>query len=154
LRERGEAGRLAGLVLLAPAVDFTETLLWDRMPPEARARLAADGVWQRPSAYSAAPYPITETLIEEGRRHLLLGSTIRTFCPVHIIQGMADADVPWQHAMTLVEHLACDPVTVTLVADGDHRLSREEHLARLGAAIDTISEAASGREQAGRRDCK
>ncbi len=138
LRERDEEGRLAGLVLLAPAVDFTETLLWDTMPPEARAALEATGTWRRFSAYSAEPTPITEALIGEGRRHLLLGATIRAFCPVHIIQGMADTDVPWRHAMALVEHLAGDPVTLTLVKDGDHRLSREEDLARLRAAVDAM----------------
>jgi pimeloyl-ACP methyl ester carboxylesterase len=142
LRARGEEDRLAGLVLLAPAVDFTETLLWDAMPPEARAQLATAGVWLRASAYSSEPYPITKALIEEGRGHLVLGSTIRTFCPVHVIQGMADADVPWRHAMVLVEHLAGDPVTLTLVKDGDHRLSRAQDLARLRAAVDLMIAAA------------
>lgn len=154
LRQRGEVGRLAGLVLLAPAVDFTETLVWERMRPEARAELESTGLWRRPSAYGTEPYPITKALIVEGRNHRLLGSTIRTFCPVHIIQGMADDAVPWQHAMVLVELLTGDPVTLTLVKDGDHRLSRPDDLVRLRAAIDTISEAASGLEQAWLRDCK
>jgi alpha-beta hydrolase superfamily lysophospholipase len=138
LAERGEAHRLAGLVLLAPAVDFTEKLVWDRMDDEARATLAAKGAWLRPSPYSIVPVPITAVLIEEGRRHLLLDRTIRTFCPVHIIHGMADDDVPWRHALTLVEHLAGDPVTVTLVKDGDHRLSRDEDLLRLADAVATM----------------
>lgn len=142
LRERGEEGRLAGLVLLAPAVDFTETLMWERMSPEARTALEKTGLWTRPSAYSPEPTPITRALIEEGRHHLLLGGTIRTFCPVHIIQGMVDEDVPWQHAMVLVEHLVGDPVTLTLVKDGDHRLSRDADLSRLQAAVDAIVEAA------------
>lgn len=138
LWERGEDALLAGLVLLAPAVDFTERLLWDRMGPQDRATLEATGMWQRSSAYSAEPMPITKKLIEDGRRHLLLGSTIRTYCPVHVIQGMVDHDVPWRHAVLLMEHLAGDPATLTLVEDGDHRLSRGEDLARLRAAVEAI----------------
>ncbi len=131
----GETGRLQGLVLIAPAVDFTEKLLFERLPPEARQQLDTDGVWMRASAYAAAPYPITRKLIEEGRQHRLFGETIRTHCPVHILQGMRDEDVPWQHAMTLVEHLAGDPVVLTLIKDGEHRLSRDKDLARLTQAI-------------------
>jgi pimeloyl-ACP methyl ester carboxylesterase len=138
LADRGEGQRLAGLVLLAPAVDFTEELVWARMPTEARAELEASGTWMRPSAYSTAPYPITKALIEEGRNHLLLGGTIRSFCPIHIVQGLADAEVPWQHATRLAEHFVGDPVTLTLVKDGDHRLSRDVDLARLRAAVDAM----------------
>jgi pimeloyl-ACP methyl ester carboxylesterase len=134
----GEAERLKGLVLVAPAVDFTEELLWDAMPVEARAELEATGVWRRPSAYSAKPYPIAKALIEEGRNHLLFQTTIRSHCPVHILQGMQDQDVPWRHALKLVEHLPADPVSLTLIKDGDHRLSREEDLARLWAAIEAM----------------
>jgi pimeloyl-ACP methyl ester carboxylesterase len=136
LHESGEEERLKGLVLIAPAVDFTEALIFARMPPAARENLAREGLWLRPSAYSPEPYPVTRDLIEEGRNHLLLGGTIRAHCPVHILQGMRDADVPWTHAMALVEHLAADPVSVALVKDGDHRLSREEDLARLTAAVE------------------
>ena len=133
--ETGESARLHAMVLIAPAVDFTEALIYQRLSDEARAQIARDGVWQRPSAYSPNPYPITKTLIEEGRRHLLFGDTIRTHCPVHILQGMQDNDVPWQHAMALVEHLAGDPVVLSLVKDGDHRLSRDEDLIRLQQAV-------------------
>ena len=136
--ESGEIERLAGLVLIAPAVDFTQKLIYERLPPEARQQLDENGVWMRASAYADTPYPITRNLIEEGRQHLLFGETIRTYCPVHILQGMRDEDVPCQHAMTLVEHLAGDPVTLTLVKDGDHRLSRDEDLARLTQAIEAI----------------
>ena len=78
-------------------------------------------------------------LIDDGRRHLMLGSTIRSHCPVHILQGMQDEDVPWQHAARLAEHMAGDPVTLTLVKDGDHRLSREADIARLIAAVAAIA---------------
>jgi pimeloyl-ACP methyl ester carboxylesterase len=139
LADGGEADRLAGMVLIAPAVDFTETLLWPRMPPEARRAVETQGVWLRPSPYSPEPYPITRGLIEDGRRHLLLTGTVRSHCPVHILQGMQDTDVPWQHAMSLVHHFAGDPVTLTLVKDGDHRLSREEDIARLIAAVAGIA---------------
>ncbi len=125
-----------GLVLIAPAVDFTEELMWKELPPEARREIEEKGRWLRPSAYSPEPYPITRKLIEEGRRHLLLGSAIRLGCPVHILQGMHDPDVPWRHALNLMEHLAGDQSVITLISDGDHRLSREEDLARLTAAIE------------------
>lgn len=135
LAAAGESARLHGLVLIAPAVDFTEELIFARLPAEARRRIETHGVWMRPSAYSAAPYPITKALIEDARKHLLLGSEIRSHCPVHILHGMRDEDVPWQHTMRLIEHLAGDPVTLTLIKDGAHRLSREEDLERLAQAI-------------------
>jgi pimeloyl-ACP methyl ester carboxylesterase len=138
----GESDRLKGLVLVAPAVDFTEKLIWDLMPPRARETLDKDGLWLRSSPYSPDPDPITKTLIEEGRAHLLLGGMIRTFCPVHIVQGMADEVVPWRHVMGLAEHLAGDPVR-----DGDHRLSREEDLARLRAVVEAMVKDVSARSR-------
>lgn len=122
---------IAGMVLIAPAVDFTEILMWQRMPAQVRREIEEKGVWQRPSAYSVEPYPITRRLIEEGRSHLLLGALIETNCPVRILQGVLDEDVPWQHAVELVSRLAHDDVVLTLVKDGDHRLSRSEDIARL-----------------------
>jgi pimeloyl-ACP methyl ester carboxylesterase len=127
------------MVLVAPATDFTESLMWERLPPEIRSEIETKGVWYRPSAYASEPYAITRRLIEEGRAHLLLDAPIRTHCPVHILQGMEDSDVPWQHSIKLVEHLAGDGVTLTLVKDGDHRLSREQDIAQLIAAIETIA---------------
>ena len=139
LAPRGETDRLAGAVLIAPAVDFTEALIWNRLSPDIQDEITREGVWYRHSPYSETPYPITRALIEEGRNHLLLGKTIHAHCPVHILQGMRDEDVPWQHALTLVEHMAADPVSITLVKDGDHRLSRDEDLIRLIAAIEQIA---------------
>jgi pimeloyl-ACP methyl ester carboxylesterase len=133
--------RPMGLVLIAPAVDFTEELMWKELSPEARREIEQKGVYLRPSAYSPEPYPITRNLIEEGKRHLLLGGTIHTGCPVHILQGMRDPDVPWRHALTLMEHLSGDESVITLIKDGDHRLSREEDLARLIAAIEGLDPA-------------
>jgi pimeloyl-ACP methyl ester carboxylesterase len=127
-----------GLVLIAPAVDFTERLMWERFPEEVRQAIDQTGAYLRPSAYDDEPYPITRLLIEDGRRHLLFGETIATGCPVHILQGMQDPDVPWSHAMELVEHLPGDNVSLTLIKDGDHRLSRPEDLEQLAAAIEGI----------------
>lgn len=129
------AAPVAGLVLIAPAVDFTEELMWKKFPPKIRREIEETGVWLRPSAYGEAPYPITRTLIEEARHHLLLGGLIETGCPVRILQGVKDPDVPWQHAVELTSRLAHDDVVLTLVKDGDHRLSRPEDIERLIAAV-------------------
>lgn len=133
LRAAGKS--VTALVLIAPAADFTERLMWDSFPPEARRAIEETGVYVRPSLYAEDGYPITRELIEDGRHHLLLDGTIETGCPVHILQGMQDPDVPWQHAMRLVEHLPSDSVQITLIKDGDHRLSRPEDIARLVAAV-------------------
>jgi pimeloyl-ACP methyl ester carboxylesterase len=140
LRRRAAAGAdaasVAGLVLIAPAVDFTEELMWKRFTPEIKRQLEETGVWTRPSQYSDEPYLVTRQLIEDGRKHLLLGSMIETGCPVRILQGVEDPDVPWQHAKALVARLACDDVVLTLIKDGDHRLSRPEDIERLIAAVE------------------
>jgi pimeloyl-ACP methyl ester carboxylesterase len=137
LAQQGNAGgpSLAGLVLIAPAVDFTEELMWKRMQPAIQRRITDTGVWMRPSAYDEGGYPITRNLIEEGRHHLLLGGMIETGCPVRILQGVRDEDVPWQHAVELTSRFARDDVVLTLVKDGDHRLSRPEDIERLIVAV-------------------
>jgi pimeloyl-ACP methyl ester carboxylesterase len=137
LRRRQQNGPafLAGMVLVAPAVDFTEELMWKRFTPEIKGELEEKGAWTRPSAYSPEPYVVTRRLIEEGRDHLLLGGMIETGCPVRILQGVEDPDVPWRHAVELVSRLASDDVILTLVKDGDHRLSRPEDIERLIGAI-------------------
>ena len=95
LAESGEGARLAGLVLIAPAVDMTEKLIFERMTRKARTELDKNGVWMRASPYEAEPHPISREFIEEGRNHLLFGATIRSHCPVHILQGMRDEAAPW-----------------------------------------------------------
>src|SRR5215207_1110966 len=132
-REAGR-GSLAGLVLIAPAPDFTELLMWNGFSPEIRDEIMTRGVWHRPSQYGD-PYPITRALIEEGRNHLLLGSAIEVGCPVRILQGAQDPDVPWQHAFALAHRLPAEDVVLTMIQDGDHRLSRPQDIARIMAAV-------------------
>jgi pimeloyl-ACP methyl ester carboxylesterase len=130
-----EAASVRGLVLIAPAVDFTEELMWNKFPAAVRREIERTGMWARPSAYSDDPYLITRGLIQDGRSHLLLGGMIETGCPVRILQGVQDEDVPWEHAVELSSRLARDDVVLTLVKDGDHRLSRPEDIERLIAAV-------------------
>ncbi len=131
LAAHGEAGRLAGMVLIAPAVDFTQKLLWARLPEAARHEIMTRGVWLRPTPYGPEPMPITRALIADGARNLLMDAPMRSYCPVHILQGMQDEDVPFSHAQALVALLPHDEVTLTLVPDGDHRLSRDQDIALL-----------------------
>jgi pimeloyl-ACP methyl ester carboxylesterase len=126
---------VAGLVLIAPAVDFTEELMWKRLPAAVRREIEEKGSWSRPSAYSDEPYLITRKLIVEARDHLMFDNLIETRCPVRILQGVKDEDVPWDHTVELVSRFARDDVVLTLVKDGDHRLSRPEDIERLLAAV-------------------
>ena len=136
LAKRPRSASLAGLVLIAPAPDFTEELMWKDFSPEIRKEIETTGVWLRPSPYDdGSPYPITRMLIEEGRNHLLLGGSIDVGCPVHILQGGQDPDVPWQHAFALVHRLPADDVVLTMIQDGDHRLSRPQDIARIISAV-------------------
>ena len=126
-----------GLLLLAPAPDFTEALMWNEMPEEARRQIDEKGEWLRPSEYGEAPYPITRALIEDGRNNLLLGAPIPLAIPVRIIQGMEDPDVPWRHALALVERLEGNP-SLTLVKRGDHRLSTPDDLVRMKHELEAL----------------
>jgi pimeloyl-ACP methyl ester carboxylesterase len=127
--------RIAGLVGLAPAPDFTEALIWNRLTDDERDRLQGAGRLETPSAYAVEPTIITRSLIEEGRRHLLLSAPIGIRSPVRLLHGMADPDVPYRLSLELAERLVSNDVRVTLIKDGDHRLSRAEDLALLGEAI-------------------
>ena len=135
LRKLKEAAPIVGMVLIAPAVDFTEELMWKQFSPAIKQEICEKGFWLRPSQYGEEAYPITKGLIEDGRRHLLLGGLIEIGCPVHILQGVQDPDVPWRHAVELVSRFARDDIVLTLIKDGDHRLSRPEDIDRLIAAV-------------------
>jgi len=126
----------AGIVLIAPAPDFTAELVEPTLTDAQKRDLAEKGYFEEPSDYSPNPYIYTRALIEDGRDNLVLKGIIETGCPVHILQGMQDPDVPYKHALKLVEHLPVDDVTLTLVRDGDHRLSRPQDLELL---IRTVS---------------
>jgi len=134
LVRRGQGNRLKAMVLIAPAWDMTEELMWKEFTPEATEALERDGVVYRPSEYGE-PYALTRALIEEGRDHLIGGGSFDPGCPVRIIQGLRDPDVPWTHAMKLVDLLGNEDVRITLVKDAEHRLSREQDLALLQSTI-------------------
>jgi pimeloyl-ACP methyl ester carboxylesterase len=121
------SARVAGLIGIAAAPDFTETLMWNAMTPAERAALQRDGVLHVESQYGE-PLAITRTLIEDGRNHLLLKGPIGVECPVRLLHGQRDPDVPWETALRIAERVRSDDVRVTLVKDGDHRLSRPQDL--------------------------
>jgi pimeloyl-ACP methyl ester carboxylesterase len=122
-----EARRVQGLVLIAPAWDMTEELMWTHFSESARAAVRDTGVWHRPSAYGE-PYPITKALIEEGRHHLFARKTWDPGRPVHILHGLLDPDVPWEHTLDLESFLDGGWTRVTAVPDGEHRLSRPQDI--------------------------
>jgi pimeloyl-ACP methyl ester carboxylesterase len=134
------ADRVAGLVGIAAAPDFTETLMWQAFPPAIRKTLEREGVYYEPSEYGEEPYPITMALIEEARSHMLMGGPIPIDCPVRLIHGTADPDVPWMLSLDLMARLRSADVEVTLVKDGDHRLSEPADIARLTAAVARLSD--------------
>lgn len=125
----------SGLVLIAPALDFTEDLLWATMDDTQRRAMASAGEIRVPSEYDPRPTVFTMALVEDGRRHLLLGEPLTLRCPVHILQGGRDPDVPPSHAFRILQRLPAEGTVLTLIADGDHRLSRPEDIARLVSAV-------------------
>ena len=129
--------RVKGLVLVAPAADFPQTLMVPEMTAANRAALARDGVWMRPSEYGE-PYPIARRFLEESANWNLLPGPVEIDLPVRILQGGADPDVPWRHALALSEALTSQDLVFSLVRDGDHRLSRREDIDRLLAFVDEL----------------
>ncbi|MTH98201.1 carboxylesterase [Roseibium sp. RKSG952] len=137
--QRRETKNIKGMVLIAPATDFTEELMWkQRFTPEIRAVIEREGRFEAPSAYSGDPYVITRKLIEDGRKHLILDRLLHFGFPIKILQGIRDEDVPWQHAERLLRALPDDDVTMTLVPDGDHRLSRPQDIDMLLNAVSDL----------------
>lgn len=141
VRERLNQGRSgpAGIVLIAPALDFTHDLMWEAFPEEVRAEIEQRGVWYRETAYAPEPYPITRALIEDGRRNCMLDGPVDPGCPVHILQGMNDPDVPWAHALKTVDRLPDQGTVLTLIKDGDHRLSRPQDIDLMLRTVDAIA---------------
>ena len=131
--------RVAGLVLVAPAADFTARLMKPSLPPAARRALERDGAWRRPSPYDPQGDPITRRLLEEGANWSILGRPVAIDAPTRILQGGADPDVPWRHALELAWSLTSADVVFSLVRDGDHRLSRPQDLARLTAFAEELA---------------
>lgn len=124
------ADRVAAMVLIAPAPDFTQKLMWPEFSAEQQAEILEQGLTLRPSDYGD-PYPITRDLIEDGKQWALLDEPIALTLPIRILQGMQDPDVPWRHAFKLVDALQSDDVVFSLIKDGDHRLSRDQDIERL-----------------------
>ncbi|MBA5802089.1 alpha/beta hydrolase [Rhizobium changzhiense] len=141
-----EGPKLAGMVLIAPAPDFTSELIEPNLKAKERKSLAERGYFEERSQYSPEPNIYTRALIEDGRKNRVLDGIIETGCPVHILQGMKDADVPHAHAMKLVEHLPADDVVLTFVRDGDHRLSRPGDIALLLSAVKGIIRSSTNRQ--------
>ena len=129
--------RIQALVGVASAPDFTEDLLWARLGEEQRARIMRDGVIRLASGYGE-PLPFTWRLVEEGRRHLVLRAPIPLSCPVRLLHGTADEDVPWETSRRLADTLVSRDVALTLVKDGGHRLSEPHELALLGATVGSL----------------
>jgi pimeloyl-ACP methyl ester carboxylesterase len=140
LRKRGNSERLAGLVLIAPAPDFTVDLIEPALSERERASLEENGYFEEASGYSDEPNRFTRALIEDGRTNRVMAGLVETGCPVHILQGMKDPDVPYRHALKLMEKIVGDDATLTLIRDGDHRLSRPEDLARIAAAVSAMTQ--------------
>ena len=139
LAARARPERLAGLVLIAAAPDFTERMLLKGLSAEDRATLQRDGRLERPSQYSPEPSVFTWKLIEEGRNHLLLDKPLSLPCPVRLLHGQSDPDVPWEYSLQIAQHLDAPEVITTFIKGGDHRLSTPADIARL---IATVSELA------------
>ncbi len=143
LRKAGEGGRVAGLVLLAPAPDFTYELIEPELTKRQQRDLVEKGYFEEKSQYSPEPNIYTRALIEDGRNNRVMTGPIDTHCPVHVLQGMADPDVPHTHALKLVSMLPADDVTLSLIPDGDHRLSRPQDLELLVRAVEGVVAQAS-----------
>jgi pimeloyl-ACP methyl ester carboxylesterase len=135
LQKAGEGARIKGIVLIAPAPDFTMDLIEPNLTNAERSDLATKGWFEEKSEYLPEPNRWSQVFLDDGRKNRVLDGIIHTHCPVHILQGQKDEDVPYSHALKLVAHLPADRVTLTLVPDGDHRLSRPQDLALLEKTV-------------------
>lgn len=130
--------KVKALMGIASAPDFTEALIWEKLSDAQKKELMDHGVYYAPSCYGEDPYPIMKSLIEEGRNHLLLHKPINITCPIRLIHGDKDADVPWQHSVQLMQQLQSADVRLQLVKNGDHRLSTQPHLQLMTAALEEL----------------
>jgi pimeloyl-ACP methyl ester carboxylesterase len=140
LNKRGDRDRIAGLLLIAPAPDFTSDLMQPLLTKKQKQQIETQGYLEEPSEYSDQPNIYTRALFEDGEQNRVLTGLIDTHCPVTILQGMADRDVPHSHALKLVEHLPADNVTLSLIPDGDHRLSRPQDLDLITRSVASLVE--------------
>ena len=147
LAAAGGTQRIAGLVGIAAAPDFTEDLLPERLGAAVMAAVMRDGIVEMPTPYSDRPYTITRRLIEEARDHLLLRGPVALDLPVRLLHGTADRDVPWRQSQKLMAVLTGDDVTLTLVKDGDHRLSTPRDLERLRRTVATLCDEIAAKAQ-------
>jgi pimeloyl-ACP methyl ester carboxylesterase len=138
LAAHARPNRIHALVGIAAAPDATEDLLWSRLDAAQRSELLTSGSVTLPSEYDPAGYTYTRSLIEDGKRHLVMRAPIALDCPVRLLHGMRDASVPWETSLRLAEQLTSPDVAVTLVKDGDHRLSNQTDLARLATTLDEL----------------
>ena len=130
--------QIAGLVLIAPAPDFTIDLIEPNLTDAHRRDLAEKGYFEEGSDYLTEPNRFSQAFLDDGRANRVMDGIIETHCPVHILQGMQDSDVPYHHALKLAAHFPKDCLTMSLIPDGDHRLSRPQDLAMLEAAIEAV----------------
>ena len=146
--------RVAGLVGLAPAPDFTETLVWPQLTEVQKKRVENHGAVDLPCDYSPHPYTLTRNLFQDGRRHLVLNRPISFTGPVRVVHGQKDTDVPWQHSLELSARLATQDVTCTFLKDGDHRLSTPRALYEVGVALDSVMSALENQEEPSQVSCE
>lgn len=139
LAARARADRVKGLLLIAPAADFTERLMWRGFSPKEQRQILAFGRLEQPSEYAPQPNVITRDLIEDGRKHLIMDSPIPFDGPCYILQGQADPDVPREHVIELASLIKTDNALLHLIRDGDHRLSRPEDLEELVKQASSIA---------------
>lgn len=138
LAAEARPGRVAGLVGIAGAPDFTREVIEPSLPPEARGALERDGVWLRPSAYGPEPYPISRRALEEASAHFVLSRRLDFGFPVRLLHGTADADVSSDLSLRLAGAIDGPDTAVTLIPGGDHRLSGDADLALIGRALDQL----------------
>lgn len=138
LARNGGVPGLKGMVLVAPAPDFTQRLMKPALSESQKVELAATGSVSVGEDYGYGSFHLTSGFFEDGARHNVLDGPIRIGAPLHILQGMADRSVPYTHTELLMSRLVEDDVVLTLVKDGDHRLSRPKDIERLLFAVDRI----------------